>query len=97
MAVFAVSYVYTEDADQRDIHRPAHKDYISSLAEQGTVLVSGPLGAQEQPGALIIVQAENKDTAIGYTEKDPFRINGLVASVTVTEWIPVLGRLAKEI
>ncbi|RZL81283.1 MAG: hypothetical protein EOP32_14990 [Rhodococcus sp. (in: high G+C Gram-positive bacteria)] len=97
MAVFAISYLYTDDPGGRDRHRPDHKDYISGLADQGVVLMSGPLGPTEQPGALIVVQADSKSAALALTEQDPFRIAGLVAEVFATEWVPMLGRLAKEI
>jgi uncharacterized protein YciI len=97
MAVFAISYVYTDDPAGRDQHRPAHKDYISGLADQGVVLISGPLGSDETPGALIVVQADAKDDALALTEADPFRANGQVSTASVVEWIPMLGRLAKEI
>jgi len=97
MTVFAISYVYTDDPAGRDRHRPAHKDYISGLADQGVVLISGPLGSAETPGALIVVQADSKSDALELTAKDPFHINGQVAKASAVEWIPMLGRLAKEI
>lgn len=98
MAVYAITYVYAENSDAgRDKFRPDHKQHISSLADQGVVLMSGPLGAGETPGALIVVQAESKPAALALTDDDPFRRNDLVASVSAVEWIPMLGRLAKEI
>lgn len=97
MAVFAITYTYTDDAEGRDVHRPDHKNHISGLAEQGIVLISGPLGPDETPGALIVMQTDDKAAALEYTEKDPFRVHGLVGDVTVTEWVPMLGRLTAEI
>lgn len=97
MGIFALTYVYTDNADGRDEHRSAHKDHITSLAEKDIVLISGPLGPHETPGALIVVRADDKASALAHTDTDPFRVHGLVASVTATEWVPMLGRLTQEI
>jgi len=97
MAIFALNYVYTDNAAGRDEHRLAHKQHITSLAEKDIVLMSGPLGPNETPGALIVVRADDKESALAHTDADPFRVHGLVASATATEWVPMLGRLTQEI
>lgn len=97
MAVYAVTYTYAENSTAvRDQHRPAHRGYLDELAAQGVNLVSGPFGPDDVPGALLLFRADSAQEALAYTEPDPFRTEGLVTDVSVREWIPVLGPLAKE-
>jgi uncharacterized protein YciI len=97
LAVYAVTYTYAENsADARDQHRPAHRAYLDELSTQGVNLVSGPFGAEDAPGALLLFRADSAKEVLAYTEPDPFRVEGLVSDVSVREWIPVLGPLAKE-
>lgn len=96
MSVFALTYIYTEDVAGRDIHRPKHKEVLGGLAEQGILRASGPFGPEETPGALIFVRADTKEEALDVTKQDPFRVNGLVSSVTAQEWIPMTGPLANK-
>lgn len=97
MAVYAVTYHYTDDSAGRDEYRPAHKEFLSDLAGRGINLCSGPFGPQDPAGALLLIRASSHDEAVARTEDDPFRRHGLVAEVTVQEWVPVLGRLAGEL
>ncbi|MGP4020497.1 YciI family protein [Saccharopolyspora sp. 5N708] len=96
MTVFAVTYRYTDDTATRDEFRAEHRDYLRGLAERGIVAVSGPYSADEQQGALLLFKAATKDEVRAHVEKDPFRIRGVIAEVTVTEWEPLIGPLAKE-
>ncbi|MFE6385967.1 YciI family protein [Nocardiopsis dassonvillei] len=94
MAIFAVTYTYAPDsAAARDEHRPAHREY---LAGQDANLCSGPFGAEDAPGALLLFRADSREEALALTEKDPFRIQGLVSEVDIREWLPVLGPLAEH-
>ena len=97
MAVFAVTYTYADDsAAARDEHRPAHREYLGGLSEQGVNLCSGPFGPEEAPGALLLLRADSKEAAVAHTEKDPFRVQSLVSEVSAQEWVPVLGPLAEH-
>ncbi|WP_150243343.1 YciI family protein [Nocardiopsis quinghaiensis] len=97
MAVFAITYTYAADsAAARDEHRPAHREYLDGLSEQGANLCSGPFGPGEAPGALLLFRAASEEEALALTEKDPFRLRGLVSEVGIREWVPVLGPLAEH-
>ncbi|MFD6953776.1 hypothetical protein A6A08_05225 [Nocardiopsis sp. TSRI0078] len=97
MAVFAITYTYAADsAAARDEHRPAHREYLDGLSGQGVNLCSGPFGPEEAPGALLLFRAGSKEEALALTEKDPFRLQGLVSEVAAREWAPVLGPLAEH-
>ncbi|GAB3700781.1 YciI family protein [Nocardiopsis oceani] len=98
MAVYAIIYTYAENSSEaRDRHRPAHREYLNELAERDINLCSGPFGPDEAPGGLLIVRADSAEEAVAYTDDDPFRTEGLVSDVSVREWVPVIGKLAKEI
>jgi uncharacterized protein YciI len=93
MTIFAVTYRYTDDAATRDAVRAEHRDYLRGFADQGVLLLSGPWGAAEAPGALLIFRADDKAAIQAVVEKDPFSTNGVIAETTVTEWDPVIGPL----
>lgn len=100
MAIFVVTYTYTtgeSDVAARDELRPAHKRFLDHLGDLGINRCSGPFGTDEAPGALLLINAESKDEAVRFTDADPFRVNGLVATVSAREWIPMLGPLATEL
>ncbi|OON77294.1 YciI family protein [Streptomyces tsukubensis] len=94
MAVFAVFYTYTDDSARRDEFRPAHREHLAALAAEGVNLASGPYTDAATPGALLLYRAESAEEALAHTERDPFRVNGLVAEVSVRPWNPVLGTAA---
>ncbi len=97
MAVYAVVYTYAENsAAARDQHRPAHREYLGGLGTQGVNLLSGPFGPDDTPGALLLLRADSAEQALAYTELDPFRTEGLVADVSVREFVPVLGPLTEH-
>ncbi|RFC77199.1 YciI family protein [Streptomyces sp. AcE210] len=97
MPVYAVTYTYTDDSAARAAVHHAHREFLGMLVEQGINLVSGPFAEAEAPGALLLFRAADKESALAATQKDPFRLNGLVSDVTVREWIPVLGPLADQL
>ncbi|MFE6756141.1 YciI family protein [Streptomyces sp. NPDC057684] len=97
MPIYAVTYTYTDDSAARDAVRSAHREFLGVLIEQGINLVSGPFAEAEAPGALLLFRAADKESALAATEKDPFRLNGLVSDVSVREWIPVLGPIADQL
>ncbi|ARQ68488.1 YciI family protein [Streptomyces marincola] len=96
MPLFAVTYAYVDDAAALDRLRPTHRAHLRGLVESGVNVSSGPFGPGERPGALLLIRAESKEAALAATEADPFRVEGLVAEVTATEWRPVMGLLADE-
>ena len=93
MAIFAVTYTYTDDVDTRDRARQEHRSYLGGLAEQGTVLLTGPWAAGELPGALLLFQTDDREAVEEIVAKDPFTEAGVIEEYAVTEWEPVLGAL----
>ncbi|WP_026550745.1 YciI family protein [Arthrobacter sp. Br18] len=90
MSVFAVEYVYSPDQNAvRDEHRPAHREWLGTLVEQGRVLTSGPFA--DGTGALLIFTADTENDLHSLVSQDPFARAGVISAVKTTEWKPVMG------
>ncbi len=87
MPVYAVQYDYAADSsDARDVHRPAHREFLQTLQDAGSVLLRGPFTDAGAPGALIIVRAESADEVGRLLDADPFNVEGLIQTRTVRKW-----------
>jgi uncharacterized protein YciI len=87
MPLYAVEYDYAADStDARDTHRPAHRDFLQTLQDAGSVVVRGPYSDAGAPGALIIVRADSAEQVTALMDPDPFNAEGLIAQRTVREW-----------
>jgi hypothetical protein len=94
MSLFAVHYSYSDDTTARDEHRPAHREFLSALAGDGVVLLSGPYAAVDEApdAALILVRGESAAEIVELLREDPFQQQGLVEQVAVREWSPIIGQ-----
>ncbi|UPO77770.1 MULTISPECIES: YciI family protein [Arthrobacter] len=93
MSIFAVEYVYdAESADLRDQHRPAHREWLAALVEDGRVLASGPFS--DGAGALLILTAEDEEDLNNLLKQDPLAVGGGISGLKTTEWKPVTGAFA---
>ena len=90
MPLHAVIYRYADAPGRLDEYRPAHKDYLSSLFEQGRIVISGPL-TDGAPGALLILQADDASHVAALLDKDPFWPLGLIAHREIRSWSPFFG------
>ncbi|TFD54470.1 hypothetical protein E3T55_03290 [Cryobacterium frigoriphilum] len=87
MATFAVTYRYGSDtAPARDQHRPRHVDFLQRHFDDKRLLLSGPFGADEQPGAELIWTAATKAELESLLDQDPFSVNGLIAAREIRQW-----------
>lgn len=93
MAIYAVTYRYTDDVAARDRVRPEHREYLRGLADQGLLLLSGPFGADGPAGALLLFRGADEAEVGAHVEKDPFTTNGVIAESAIREWEPVIGPL----
>ncbi len=93
MTVFAVTYSYTDDIATRDSLRTEHRDYLRGLADQGVLLLSGPYGPGEAPGALLLFLADDKASIAALVAMDPFATSGVIADSQIAQWDPVIGPL----
>ncbi|GAA1488730.1 YciI family protein [Brachybacterium sacelli] len=92
MALFAVQYTYTDDADRVAIYRPEHREHLDELHREGTLLLSGPLGGT--PGGLLVVVAQSEEDALAKLDGDPFKREGVIIDRSAREWTVVIGEIA---
>lgn len=67
--------------------RPAHLEYIMGNAHR--IIASGGFFPDDDDfpnGGLIILDVETRAEAVDYIENDPFFINGLFRTYTITRW-----------
>ena len=64
--------------------RPKHREYLTSLKEQGKLFASGPF--EDDSGALIIYESDSQEDAEALVEGDPFREAGVFQSYTMKPW-----------
>jgi uncharacterized protein len=91
MAYFAVELVFTADSETRQKVRPAHREYLATLLEKGTLVVSGPWTSDT--GALLIYRTTDEAEVREIIEHDPYSEAGdaIIAQMRITEWNPVMG------
>ena len=97
MTMFAVTYGYTDDVTTRDSLHTEHRDYLRGFADQGVLLLSGPYGPAEAPGALLLFLADDKAYIAALVAKDPFATSGVIADLHIAQWDPVIGSLLTAI
>jgi uncharacterized protein len=95
-STFALIYTYTDDTALREATRPAHRDYLRGLADDGMLLVAGAGAPGEAPGGLLIFRAEDKAAVQAIVDKDPYTTAGVVAGADIREWAPPLGPVAAQ-
>lgn len=76
-----------DGARLRPIHRPAHLARLQSWAEQGKIILAGPL--TDQTGSLIVVEAESFEEVQAFAQEDPYRIHGIFQEVTIHPFLQV--------
>lgn len=86
MPHWVIEYTYDERAHLRDQHRPAHRAYLGGLLATGDMVAFGRYDDAEAPGALLIAEAETKESVEEMVRRDPFVIQGLVPAHRVRRW-----------
>jgi uncharacterized protein YciI len=64
--------------------RPAHREYIDTLIEQGKVLLAGPFA--DDSGALFVYEAASLAEAREIARNDPYNLKGVFDTFEVIEW-----------
>jgi len=91
MPYFAIHCIHKPDSgDLRAATRPAHLAHINTMGT--AILVAGPLLRPDgrAMGSLLIIDFDDRDTAIAYANADPYHQAGLFESRSVTNWHKVL-------
>jgi hypothetical protein len=90
MPYFAVLYTYADAPADLDAHRPAHRAFLRTLLDAGTMLAAGAY-TDEPAGALLLFQADSADEVDTILAGDPFRAQGLVTGQVIRGWSAAIG------
>ncbi len=91
MTMWAVQYLYDQGQAERMAEvRPAHRAYLSSLMDAGSMLAFGRYDDDGTPGAILLMEADERSTIESFLAQDPYQLNGLVQSFTVRPWAGVV-------
>ena len=91
MPYFAIHCIDKPDSgDLRAATRAAHLAHITTMGT--AVLVAGPLLRPDgrAMGSLLIIDFDDRETAIAFANADPYHQAGLFESRSVTNWHKVL-------
>lgn len=94
MTTYAVQYSYG-DADLTTEHRPAHRQYLAQLHEEGKLHAAGAYLDGDPAGALLIFVAEDRNELDRIIGADPMSTGGALIGYTAREWNAVIGRVGK--
>ena len=79
-----------EGTAKRPLYRQAHLQRLEEWAEQGKVILAGPL--TDKTGSLIVVEAESLEEVQTFAQGDPYTTNGVFQEVTVHPFMQVFPR-----
>lgn len=83
MITTAVFYTYADDPERLAEIRPAHREHLGHLKDEGKLLGSGPL---EPGGALILMNTGDTEEALAWLSEDPFLLNGMIVERSARRW-----------
>lgn len=77
-------------------HLVAHVAYLQDLIAAGSLRASGPLIGTPLRSGFLIFTAPDLTRVEALVAADPFAVEGLIESLTITEWDPLFGAFAAE-
>jgi uncharacterized protein len=81
---FAAIVSYTPDASIVAKARPAHREYLTGLQEQGKLVISGPFA--DDRGGLLVYEAETPAQVEKLIAEDPFATQGVFVAWEIRPW-----------
>jgi uncharacterized protein YciI len=81
---YAAIVKYTPDVSTIAKARPAHRQYLTGLQEQGKLVISGPFA--DDGGGLLVYEAETLQQVETMISEDPFAIHGVFLSWEIRPW-----------
>lgn len=81
---YAAIAVYTNDAATIAKARPAHREYLTGLIQQGKLVISGPFSHDR--GGLLVYEAETSEQVEKLVAEDPFATQGVFVSWEIEPW-----------
>jgi uncharacterized protein YciI len=93
---FFIATMSHPDGDGWNRRLAAHVAYLKDLVAVGSLRASGPLiGAPLRSGFLIFTVPDRAKVE-ALVAADPFAVERLIESLTITEWDPLFGAFAAE-
>jgi uncharacterized protein len=86
---YAAIITYTQDKAKIAQERPAHRQYLGQLLQNGQLAASGPF--TDDSGALIVYEAESREAAEKLLQGDPFQAAGVFLHWDIRPWKPVIA------
>ena len=77
------------ETPERLAARPAHRELVARLHQEGKVRMSGPFA--DDTGALVLFDVEDQAEAEQLIASDPYYSTTGVEIVSVREWNPLFG------
>lgn len=81
---YAAIAAYTSDASTIAKARPAHREYLNGLMQQGKLVISGPFS--DDSGGLLVYEAETVEQVEKLIAEDPFAKQGVFVSWQIHPW-----------
>ena len=76
-----------DGAVKRPVYREAHLQRLEQWAQQGKVILAGPL--TDKTGSLIIVEADSMEEVQNFAKEDPYMVHGVFQEITVHPFLQV--------
>lgn len=90
MKFVILGYDGPEGEAKRKIHRPAHLANLEPLAQQGRVVLAGPL--TDKTGSLMVLEFESQAEAEQFAKQDPYMVNGVFERIEIHPFMQVLPK-----
>lgn len=87
MKFVIIGYDGPEGEAKRKIHRTAHLANLEPLAQQGRVILAGPL--TDKAGSLLVLEFDTQADAEQFARQDPYTLHGVFARVEVHPFMQV--------
>ena len=81
-----------DGAQKRPLHRDAHLQRLEQWAQQGKIVLAGPL--TDKTGSLIVVEADSLEEVQAFAKADPYMIHGVFQEVTVHPFMQVFPQIS---
>ncbi|MFF3373156.1 YciI family protein [Streptomyces sp. NPDC002680] len=89
MAKFVVEFEYNVDRAGRQGLHPAHAENLYRLADNGVLLLGGPLVGENS--GLLVYEVESREELQRILDEEPYVKGGVVARTRIQEWEPGKG------
>ena len=91
MTYFIATYTYGEKT-LIQATRPAHRDFIASLKDEGKIVAAGPFGGDTQSAIIVrLTEGATQADVEALLDDDPYLAAGALTDRDIREWTPVIN------